>query len=41
VRHFLACCSSDAKGFETTVNIEINEEKVRATNLNICSYFLK
>ncbi|KAF6035492.1 TOP3A [Bugula neritina] len=26
-RHFLACCSKDAKGFETTVEIEISSEK--------------
>ena len=28
VRHFLACCSRDAQGFETTATIEINNEKV-------------
>ena len=28
VRHFLACCQKDAKGFETTISIEINNEKV-------------
>ena len=27
-RHFLATCQSDAKGFETTVKIDINNEKV-------------
>ena len=27
-RHFLACCSQDAKGFETTVEIDIAGEKV-------------
>ena len=28
VRHFLACCSDDAKGHETVVDIDINSEKV-------------
>jgi DNA topoisomerase-3 len=28
VRHFLACCSADAKGMETTITIEVNQEKV-------------
>ncbi|XP_020613300.1 DNA topoisomerase 3-alpha-like isoform X2 [Orbicella faveolata] len=28
VRHFLACCSEDAKGQETNVEIEIAREKV-------------
>lgn len=28
VRHFLACCSKDAQGTETTVEIEIAEERV-------------
>lgn len=27
-RHFLACCSQDAKGFETTCEINIATEKV-------------
>ena len=29
VRHFLACCSRDAQGFETTATIEICNERVR------------
>jgi len=29
VRHFLACCSKDAVGQETIVEIEIAEERVR------------
>ena len=29
VRHFLACCSQDAQGKETTVDIEIAGEQVR------------
>lgn len=28
VRHFLACCSKDAQGHETVVDIDINSEKV-------------
>lgn len=28
VRHFLACVSQDAQGFETTVEIDIANEKV-------------
>ena len=28
MRHFLACLSSDARGFETTATIEINKERV-------------
>lgn len=28
VRHFLACCSKDARGFETTISIDVNQEKV-------------
>ncbi|WAQ96032.1 TOP3A-like protein [Mya arenaria] len=27
VRHFLACCSQDAQGFETTVEIDVAEER--------------
>lgn len=28
VRHFLACCSKDAQGHETVVDIDVNGEKV-------------
>ena len=28
VRHFLACVSQDAQGFETTVEIDVAEERV-------------
>jgi len=28
VRHFLACCSKDAQGQETTVEIDVNNERV-------------
>lgn len=35
VRHFLACLSKDAEGFETVVNIDINNEKFAATGLQI------
>lgn len=35
VRHFLACISQDAIGFETKVNIEINGEKFHASGLVI------
>jgi DNA topoisomerase IA len=28
VRHFLACCSRDAQGQETTVEIDIHDERV-------------
>lgn len=35
VRHFLACCSEDAKGQETNVEIEIAGEKFTATGLMI------
>lgn len=31
VRHFLACLSKDAEGLETTVEIDINNEKVNWT----------
>jgi len=31
VRHFLACCSKDAQGQETTVEIDVNNEGVSAT----------
>lgn len=33
VRHFLACCSQDAKGFETTVEIDIAGERFYASGL--------
>jgi DNA topoisomerase-3 len=29
VRHFLACCSRDAQGLETIVDIDIAGEKVK------------
>ena len=29
VRHFLACCSQDAQGFETTAEISVADELVR------------
>ncbi|XP_013416438.1 DNA topoisomerase 3-alpha-like [Lingula anatina] len=35
VRHFLACCSQDAQGMETTVQIDIAEEKFVASGLMI------
>ncbi|XP_063235537.1 DNA topoisomerase 3-alpha isoform X2 [Bacillus rossius redtenbacheri] len=35
VRHFLACCSKDAEGLETIVDIDINEEKFVASGLMI------
>lgn len=35
VRHFLACCSYDAKGSETTVTIDINNEKFSASGLMV------
>ncbi|KAG9343025.1 hypothetical protein JZ751_015243 [Albula glossodonta] len=35
VRHFLACCSKDAQGQETTVDIEIAKEKFAAHGLMI------
>ncbi|CAI9740965.1 DNA topoisomerase 3-alpha-like isoform X1 [Octopus vulgaris] len=35
VRHFLATCSQDAKGHETTVEIEIAQEKFTANGLMI------
>ena len=35
VRHFLACCSQDAKGFETTVEIDIASEKVSLVYQNV------
>ncbi|ESO84774.1 hypothetical protein LOTGIDRAFT_236127 [Lottia gigantea] len=35
VRHFLACVSQDAQGFETTVDIDITEEQFTASGLMI------
>ncbi|KAM4631525.1 DNA topoisomerase 3-alpha [Discoglossus pictus] len=35
VRHFLACCSQDAQGQETTVEIDISEERFVAHGLMI------
>ncbi|XP_036408823.1 DNA topoisomerase 3-alpha [Megalops cyprinoides] len=35
VRHFLACCSQDAQGQETTVDIDIAQEKFTAHGLMI------
>ncbi|CEF67527.1 DNA topoisomerase 3-alpha [Strongyloides ratti] len=35
VRHFLACCSRDAKGKETTVLMSIGEEMFKASGLQI------
>jgi len=29
VRHFLACCSKDAQGQETIVEIDVNNEQVK------------
>lgn len=34
-RHFLACCSKDARGFETTIRIEISMEFFHAKGLMI------
>lgn len=35
VRHFLACCSKDAQGHETIVDIDVNGEKFVASGLRI------
>ncbi|RNA12480.1 DNA topoisomerase 3-alpha isoform X1 [Brachionus plicatilis] len=35
VRQFLACCSADAKGSETTVSIDISNEKFSASGLMV------
>lgn len=35
VRHFLACCSDDARGVETTVKIDVNGEEFNASGLAI------
>ena len=32
-RHFLACCSKDAQGIETTVNMSVNKESFSASGL--------
>ncbi|KAG9102785.1 DNA topoisomerase [Ceratobasidium sp. 370] len=32
-RRFLACCSKDAEGFQTTVDVNVNEEEFYATGL--------
>ncbi|KAG8726550.1 DNA topoisomerase, partial [Ceratobasidium sp. 428] len=32
-RRFLACCSKDAEGFQTTADVEVNEEEFYATGL--------
>jgi DNA topoisomerase-3 len=37
-RHFLACCSDDAHGWETTVTIDINGEVFSASGLAIQEY---
>jgi len=37
-RHFLACCSQDARGFETVIRIEIAEEYFHAKGLIIKEY---
>jgi DNA topoisomerase-3 len=37
-RHFLACCSQDAKGFETIVRIEIKSEFFHVKGLMIREY---
>ena len=34
-RHFLACCSRDAKGFETTVKMQVGEEYFNTNGLMI------
>lgn len=35
MRHFLACCSQDARGHETTVRIDINGEQFSASGLMV------
>ena len=40
VRHFLACCSQDAQGHETTIEIDINGEQVRYRLLNYTRIFM-
>ncbi|XP_053391111.1 DNA topoisomerase 3-alpha-like [Mercenaria mercenaria] len=35
VRHFLACCSQDAQGFETTVEIDVAEERFTVQGLMV------
>ena len=34
-RHFLACCSEDAKGDETTVEVQVEQEFFTAKGLAI------
>ncbi len=41
VRHFLACCSKDAQGEETTVEIEVNLEKVCTVTQMIVYFKIK
>ena len=38
VRHFLACCSQDAQGKETTVEINIADETVSAFGQDLLVY---
>ena len=40
VRHFLACCSRDAQGQETTVEIDINDERVSRQSCLVSAYVL-
>ena len=40
MRHFLACCSQDAQGHETTIEIDINGEQVRYRLLNYTRIFM-
>ncbi|XP_060606708.1 DNA topoisomerase 3-alpha-like isoform X2 [Ruditapes philippinarum] len=35
VRHFLACCSQDAQGFETTIEINVADEQFTAQGLMV------
>ena len=41
VRHFLACCSKDAKGTETIVEIQVRDERVKIYILSGSMYFSK
>ncbi len=36
MRHFLACCSLDAVGFETVVEIDIAGEAFKTTGVPMC-----
>ena len=38
VRHFLACCSQDAQGKETIVDMEIANEKVCCSGMIVIIY---